>query len=214
MRSDFWGYKFRSLRPTQKSGGNKTGKNGKTQKTSQKRLAYFIAAGLLIPCELFNRTTEAWAGTALCPRDRQVGPGWTKCCCDHCHPMHPHALCHPSGQRLCSRQWWGDVEKMGAVMSYVQKRCQTGEVRQMWSSGTIHHTTWCAFGFHWKSYSNLIWFREFATSNMFSLHFSLVQFGPMGALPVAVRVKLSGQRLWTRTTRPMHQIVTDSPTIL
>eukprot|EP00435_Cladocopium_sp_Y103_P054561 s421_g17.t2 len=32
-------------------------------------------------------------------------------------------------QQLCSRQWWGDVEKMGAsVMSYVHKRCQTGEL--------------------------------------------------------------------------------------
>lgn len=50
------------------------------------------------------------------------------------------------GQRLCSRQWWGDVEKMGAVMSYVQKRCQTGE------------------------------------------------FGPMGALPVAVRRNERAQR--------------------
>lgn len=37
-----------------------------------------LPRGLLIPCELFNRTTEAWTGTALCPRDRQVGPGWTK----------------------------------------------------------------------------------------------------------------------------------------
>ena len=175
-----------------------------------------LPRGLLIPCELFNRTTEAWTGTALCPRDRQVGPGWTKVAvtiATLCILM-PYAIRQGNGFAVDSggvmlRRWglWCPTCRKDA------KRGRFGKCGAVGPSITQHDAH---SGFIESLIQISYWFREFATLNMFSLHFSLVQFGPnyLGALPVAVRVKLSGQRLWTRTTHPMHQIVTDSPTIL
>ena len=69
----------------------------------------------------------------------------------------------------------------------------------MWNSWTIHHKTCCAFGFVEIIQISFAWVEmiQFVVSKLINLHFLLAQLGPnyLGALPVAVRVKLSGQRL-------------------